>query len=326
MVEGSSIWLHVGHGKTGSSALHTSFARSLESLARHGVLYPDDPSLARAARGGITSGNASDFFAERGSEIRRRFTRDLREASRKGCHRVVYSSELLYGQVLKEPSLLDVALAEAKRLKVNLQVVLYVRDPLDYAVSFYIQRVKRGGETLKFGQFLGDFNPLAKFQEFAHILEERHVEWHARNYSQESHALLASMEEVLELDPGVLRDADSAPVNRSLSAGELEVQRLLNRYSPIPTSEFASDAWCEFLPHIQSDIPYCDRESIEDFISRCEEVLDSANSLLPDHAHFRLHGSGGVSPGDFPSQSAEAYLFTGEQLDVLFSGLGKRLQ
>ena len=52
------LLLHVGMGKTGSSALQVALVRHRDLLARHGVTYPPAPSDAAAARDGVVSGNA----------------------------------------------------------------------------------------------------------------------------------------------------------------------------------------------------------------------------------------------------------------------------
>ena len=62
-IEGSAVkktklFLHIGHGKTGTSAIQSALAIASEDLAKRGINYPIQQSLRdRASRLEITSGN-----------------------------------------------------------------------------------------------------------------------------------------------------------------------------------------------------------------------------------------------------------------------------
>ena len=54
----TKLFLHIGHGKTGTSAIQSALAIASEELAKRGISYPIQPSLRdRASRLEITSGN-----------------------------------------------------------------------------------------------------------------------------------------------------------------------------------------------------------------------------------------------------------------------------
>ena len=57
-VKKTKLFLHIGHGKTGTSAIQSALAIASEELAKRGISYPIQPSLRdRASRLEITSGN-----------------------------------------------------------------------------------------------------------------------------------------------------------------------------------------------------------------------------------------------------------------------------
>ena len=54
----TKLFLHIGHGKTGTSAIQSALAIASEDLAKRGINYPIQQSLRdRASRLEITSGN-----------------------------------------------------------------------------------------------------------------------------------------------------------------------------------------------------------------------------------------------------------------------------
>jgi hypothetical protein len=57
------IVLHIGQGKTGTSALPSALARNHELLKSAGVLYPDHPSAAQARAGHVMSGKLAEWRA-----------------------------------------------------------------------------------------------------------------------------------------------------------------------------------------------------------------------------------------------------------------------
>lgn len=151
------VLLHVGHGKTGSSFLQAALANSPEALAAHGLGYPIDPEVAEnARRGGISSGNMAPS------------ARALQSALEQGWEGpqdtlLISSESFFYKMRLKGfPEKLRQLLPDAE-----VQVLLYVRDPLEHAVSKYQQGVKRGG----FEAFLASYNTPGNVAQFLKWLD-----------------------------------------------------------------------------------------------------------------------------------------------------------
>jgi hypothetical protein len=143
------VWLHVGTGKTGTSAVQVALARHRPALAAAGLHYPlgmDDDAVA--LRGGTTSGNAKrlgwlgaprlrppGFDAE---AVERWLDAALAEA---GERPVLFSSEALQAPV---PEAFAPVLARLRAGGRRVRVLYLVRHALDHAVASYAQGLKVG--------------------------------------------------------------------------------------------------------------------------------------------------------------------------------------
>ena len=134
-----TLKLHIGQHKTGTSFLQSVLALSTGALADSGILYPTDKSTARAATGGVSFGNWPSFRALLA-------TPDLMDQMAEPV--VLFSSEG-FCENLPEPDFLD----QFQRLVADdrlgaVDVLLYIRDPVAYAISYAQQLTKRAGMGL----------------------------------------------------------------------------------------------------------------------------------------------------------------------------------
>lgn len=143
------VWLHVGTGKTGSSALQVAFARHRAALAAAGLVYPvgmDDETVA--LEGGITSGNAKRLgwlVAPRlrppgfdAVAVERWLDAVLDEA---GTRPVLFSSETLQAP---DPEAFGALVARIRAKGRRVRILYLVRHALDHAVASYAQGLKIG--------------------------------------------------------------------------------------------------------------------------------------------------------------------------------------
>lgn len=142
--------LHVGPGRTGTSALQTMFARHAADLARAGVHFPAWPGLEDAAAGAVSSGNGQALACLASlTYTTRHYTEADGLAALRGLHEesaptVLYSCEgLAQFDVQRLQSLADHALSAG----FVTQAVYYVRDPMEYARSSYARWVESGEAT-----------------------------------------------------------------------------------------------------------------------------------------------------------------------------------
>lgn len=146
------VWLHVGTGKTGTSAIQVGLARARERLAAAGLhypaaFYPDQDASAR--EGGVTSGNAlalgrllqprlapSRFDP---AAARAWLAATLAEA---GGRALLFSSEAMQMPDAEAAAPVLALLGDGGRRRVR--VLYYVRHALDHTVAGYAQALKIG--------------------------------------------------------------------------------------------------------------------------------------------------------------------------------------
>lgn len=146
------VWLHVGTGKTGTSAIQVGLARARERLAAAGLhypaaFYPDQDASAR--EGGVTSGNAlalgrllqprlapSRFDP---AAARAWLAGTLAEA---GGRALLFSSEAMQMPDAEAAAPVLALLGDGGRRRVR--VLYYVRHALDHTVAGYAQALKIG--------------------------------------------------------------------------------------------------------------------------------------------------------------------------------------
>ncbi|MGV6848834.1 MAG: hypothetical protein ACWA5A_10725 [Marinibacterium sp.] len=310
------LFLHIGHGKTGSSYLQSALALSQQALADHGFDYPLTRGVARRARRGhITGGN---FGGPQGIHSR------LADQGPFAPGRArLMSSEHLFNYALRRPETFLEDLA-ALRGDGDLHVLCLIRDPLDHAVSTYQQSVKRGGFAGPLDEALTRYRLPASVLAVLETLKGAGARLTVRNYSRHRDRLLAVAEDWLALPPGTLAVPPVAQVNRSLTRAELEFQRRINATGTRIASQFVSDPWCNHLPDIRAEDPPLAPAALAAFLDRMRAAIDDPRfaALVPEAERPRV-GQPAEYAARFPDPATEmSFTFTADQLDVLAREIG----
>ena len=300
--------LHIGHGKTGSSALQSAFAKSVESLARAGITYPEHRRVKEAAAGKITSGNVSHDSLIATAKSSLKLPGDTILLSNEGLFHVLLANEGL---------LPDLAALNAK-----VEMVLYIRNPLKHAMSVYGQNIKRGGMTLSVEKFLPRYAIPSKVAAFMQAAKSAGVDLTVLNYSNHRADLLGSFANATGIDPALLDMPQSTPINRSMTRAEVRLQAAFNGAWGQKSSAFLSDVLCQTLPEIRSEDPYIDQATYDAFAAAITPVLEQANAHLPPQEAYELEPYPYPDDADAPQGK---YTFTGEQIDVVAKSLAARI-
>jgi hypothetical protein len=305
------IILHIGHGKTGTSATQHLLAKNTAVLRKYGVLYPPHPDNELAARGEITSGNVS-LTQERWFETQ------IIERVRKetGYECIVFSNENMLSRTGEFLSQL-IALEDAFRF----QLILAVREPLEVLSSTYIQEVKRKGYCGSVAEYEPNEDRISRCAETLRICERNRIEIGVLNYSALRRDI--SREIFRSLKPEVLRDEDldldvSRTVNRSLSRSELKFLLAVNRICGPAAGKAISDRLVDQLPDIPADpvpIPFGVYEKLRD---RLSPDVDFVNQFLDPKDRIRF---------EFVQPQADNALieFSEQQIAVILAALNSRL-
>ena len=175
----TKLFLHIGHGKTGTSAIQSSLAIASNDLAEQGISYPIQQSLRdRASRLEITSGNW-----EPNSEVS--LSDELLEIAKNNGNnsKVILSSESLFWLI---PELIQNK--NKWENNIDIHIILAVREIEEMLSSEYQQRVKRHGDSMPLEQFLRARHFIsshhAKAAEIIELMNQSNISNNIINYSR----------------------------------------------------------------------------------------------------------------------------------------------
>ncbi len=135
--------LHIGHKKTGTTAIQHAFSTNRAALLARGVLYPLDEANHSFALSGLFRGHnraqpasGKELHVRSEDALRLRLEQELQDPS---WSQLVFSAEVLAG--FKAPQL--TALRDWLAPQVDtIRVVFVLRDPVDWSVSVAQQHLK----------------------------------------------------------------------------------------------------------------------------------------------------------------------------------------
>ncbi|MDQ7832265.1 MAG: hypothetical protein RDU30_11055 [Desulfovibrionaceae bacterium] len=215
------LYLHIGCGKTGSSALQVWLANNRQHLLSQHIVYPF-PTPEKLGDYAITSGN--------GLELVQRITNGtvepiLADIMQRYPQDILYSSEIF--QTLDDDRLAHLQTL-AERLKLEVHIIAFVRDVYDMAYSTYLQHLKRHGYDQTFRVFgltqttLMQFQVVERFAKYFKNIRLLHYD------TEKVTGLEKALCRCLGVDPAVLPPMSEKKVNRSLTYFESQLLLLCN--------------------------------------------------------------------------------------------------
>lgn len=318
-----AVYLHIGHNKTGSSFLQSALALSEPALTAQGLAYPISAKQAQTARKGLFNGGNLHGRPGKLSELMQSGPED---GGFKG-QTLLISAESFFFYMLRDLNgFLDEYRSACPDLP--LRVLLYIRDPLDHAVSQYHQRVKRIGYSGSLADSLTSYDTPASVARIINRLRKSGAEVTVLNYSRHRAALITSFETWLGLPEGSLTLPDQRQVNRSLTRAELELQRALNAQLGKAARQLLADPLCTALPDLRADTPPLSRAALDSFLTRMQEMTHTPafQRAVPEAERPHI-GTVEDHIARFPDPDDDTPLtFTAAQLELLGAQIGKALQ
>jgi len=218
------LYLHIGLGKTGSSALQSWLSLNAEALARQGIDYAD--TVPEVKYGESLSGNGSilhqacvdlDF-----DEVQRLLTSTYFFTP--GNDIAVISCELFQGA---RPAAIARLSQICRDNGIDVTVVAYVRSAYEGLYSTYMQFVKRSNYTHSFGEHESDTTLEVQMSYLRRYLDVFGDKMVVLNYDEAKKDIYASFASVVGIDGGSLKKL-KVKVNRSLTMQEADVLRRIN--------------------------------------------------------------------------------------------------
>jgi len=278
-VKKTKLFLHIGHGKTGTSAIQSALAIASEDLAKRGINYPIQQSLRdRASRLEITSGNW-----EPTSEAS--LTNQLLEIAKSNYKnsKIILSSESLFWLV---PELIQNK--STWETHIDLHIILAVREIEEMLSSEYQQRVKRHGDAMPLEQFLRARHFVsshhAKAAEVIELIAQSNITNTIINYSEHKRDISQLIFKLIgaeDLYP--TSQMAGAIINRSLSRKELEILITINAlyFSRFPwISARISDALIKNQPKLEAQQCKIAKQQLQKVYETNDPYLQTINAFL----------------------------------------------
>ncbi len=311
-----TVYLHVGHGKTGTSFIQSAFSLSRDAMRAHGIHYPILPvTQEKAAKGEVTGGN---YPPEQNSLAQ------ILDAAPydQGDTAVLLTAESMFNYLLRGKRLID----DLKRAfpAATFEIMLFTRDPMEQAISSYQQAVKLNVTEASMADYLRDYNVPERVAQFITLAAEDGLKVTVRNYSRHSKELLALMEGWMGLPANTLAKPPHARVNRSMTRAEMALQSALSRHIGSIGYRLVSQPLCNSLPDIASDIPYADAEAITAFTTEMERQIALVHPLIDPSEYYNLSIPDSLIARMTQPTDPEKLVFSAAQLDVIGAGIAKQ--
>ena len=178
---GRTLYLHAGHGKTGTSFVQALLAANSQRLLNAGICYPMRKTVERAVRAGeVTSANI--HFKNLHLWEKTDF------ASGDGCS-FAFSDEVLWYRFINDKTFLEEVGQLRKKLGFSVKVLFFYRPLVSYFRSVFRQRVKSGDQSQSIGEreFICSATSLQwceTLDQFIGLMESQEIELACYNYHE----------------------------------------------------------------------------------------------------------------------------------------------
>jgi len=302
------LLIHIGHGKTGSSFLQSSFRVHRGELRSAGVDYPVGSEGKWESAADRGRGNGLHLLQ---SEENFRRLLSLNPA-RQVCAQL-WSSEILFEEMDRAESLSFLPETAARLGFEKVRVFLAIRDPLGHAASDWQEEIKCGRNSDLEQKLLTFDFPERVDALLSKLSAVPRLEITVRNFSRHRTHWLKIMEEWIGLPPSTLPELSVPIVNRSLTLGELALMRALNGSGGYFRG--FTNSLCQRLPHIEADQVRPSLAVQRAALERINPAIERVNARIPETEHY--------CPDLRESKSdPEVFTLTPEQIDVIGETLG----
>ena len=225
------IILHVGAGKTGTSALQSHFALNRIALSKEGICYPESISDTKAIKFKTSVGNAITLGRELKNPHcnKERLEKIIRDIEQECPNDTILLSSEIMSAFKKE--CFEELVKVFKTREIEFTVVYYVRAIGDHLVSSYHQNIKRNAYFKSFDEYItrrrNGFAPRIKLL-VELVGRERLL---LKNYDKLSRENIFEdfVDSVLKIENKSELEMISKQVNRSLNEDEIELMKFINK-------------------------------------------------------------------------------------------------
>lgn len=282
------IYLHIGTEKTGSSHLQSIAAINRKQLKDQGVWFPEAGKRdQQMVKGEISAGNAQNItdainendFAACNEIIKEH----LQKAREFGCHSLFLSNELLVLAFAEENNLKKLQAVFKNNDCTEVKYLLFLRDPVDQALSLYKHRAK-SGKTADIEQWPEKHYLYGTgLLNFLKNAEQEEADLACRKFSKKEGVLENILfKEWLGLDIELIPPPKL--VNPSLSLSELLLIKKMRKFQPELANILYERLIVVSKDHKAEDgsIDQYHRDLLSNHLTLYEQTWDMCNAHLPE--------------------------------------------
>lgn len=273
-----TLYLHIGGGKTGSSAIQNYLELNADELGKYGIAYYNKINISSPYE--ITSGNGiplvSALLSGTGSSGIETLIKSYIGHQEKG----ICSSEM-FSELKKEH--FEAIIRCANKIDVNIQIIIYVRDVIPYFLSAYDQRIKRHGECRPFKKWVSnfDYKHFVTLNEISTLFDKKCIS--TIHYETSVIDLIGSFFGALGVNMLTSQNGgETIVVNRSLCREERSAIRAINRINGALYSTKISDMLISINPNSTSDKMALDCLTVKHLQNRFQDQVSWINKHFFD--------------------------------------------
>ena len=278
-----TVFMHIGAGKTGSSAIQSFLTINQNQLKDIGFYYPLTPTANMAKNFKTTSGNSVELSKLLNSEIieKRKIKHFIYELINDAEGKnIVLSSENLCSFKEKNAVLLK---KYFKRKKYQVVIVYYVRAIADILVSNYHQQIKRKNYTGTFNSIINKnrIGFLKIIQKCLAVFDDNVI---LKNYDKaKKDIFLDFLNNVLQISDTRSFTIENKVVNRSLTPHELAFMRHMNKYfTDFRESTLISNTLIHDLPDLSYRLSI-GKDDLAELKNMYTQQIESINTYLDEN-------------------------------------------
>lgn len=271
------LFLHIGCGKTGSSALQIWLNQNTKHLKENGYFYPTFNTDIKDDYQ-ITSGNGTHLVNAIKNNTVNNF---LSEIAKYNENKIVFSSEAF--QILDENEIIELK-NSANNAGFEIKVIAYVRNLYEMAYSSYMQLVKRHGYTESVDHYLSNINTFQQF-DVVDLWSAIFNKISVLHYDSVADNLDLSFTKAIGISDSQIPRMKKNRVNRSLSLLESELIRTLSKnlrnkfgINPDYMSTHISDNLIKKDPEKETKIFY-DKTAIDNLYKKFTQKISEFNKI-----------------------------------------------
>lgn len=307
-----TLYLYLGHGKTGTSLIQDVFITNQKELGRLGIFYPTG-AHAKVVDGDLSSGNIGRRFNNPGG-IQRAVA-----MAKSDLPNSLLASELAFNNLARTNSF-EKLVSEANAVGFSkVKALIFTREPETHMPSFYSQAVKRRAYTGSILEFIDEFyDTPARVFKFIEGCRKAGIELELHRYEDERDNLISCVSAWLGI-PVLPQPTRKENINRSLTRGEIHFLRALNvstqRSFPMLDTYLTENGG----QVVKDPLRLLAAERTVLF-NKCQDDMERVNALFEDRDIYFSHKE--TPPDDEYSGILE---FHEDQIETLAEAVGKHI-